>query len=808
MRCKWSTEELRLDYVERMNEQLRVCVSPDLLAKMQSPDFRKQVEALTHLTSFLSVDLSLFIESLDLIIKWIFVKMMDTTINTQVMKGILEMSAAMIAALEEDQYQLHQVEAEIFLMIMCDKSGHNNATFRTQIRGLMHSCTKIYPPAKVFNYVLQGVNSKNNRSKVECLEELGALVLEFGTSVYQPRDIKAISKFVSHTDGSVRIAAVGAVAEVYKLLEDRVWALIGECNDKAKEMLEQRFRMLNGGNSLSKTTPPKLAAKADVSTPRRPARPAEAPRTLTEPSDEEIPAKPFSGESKIPDVTYHPEELGRPDTLLYQDFDKLIPEIEPARPNILTTHIYTLLNQDMSAQVDSLVYINDELLSNVENYLEDFKEKGSQFIDAITKVMVQTFARPVAEVQIRFAKYFLSVVHKVCSSKQIMICLDEKTLYMLSEQVLRDLLIEDLDKLGERGEGELMLKTLNGTMLRILENCQATLVFVVLIRLLTRYRNDQSIPKMSGLIIRCLLKLTKILGNLKADLQVSRLLLAMHEYLIEHRGTTATDEIGNKTIKTILNELVKLEGERIWESYEAVRRHNMPDECIERWIRMMNSSLGPVPPISYQRLRSPPRAAGLPQELSEISAKLKAAETYDDGIRSLYGYTERNPGTELKFLPVELQRKVDEDIQRLRTRALETKAPSRFSLEAARAEAKAEIAAKPVEFSRPAESPKPAVEYARGPAIPSSTFQPQLSTPPRAGNENQEPESSTPFRIQDFQDRLAMMKKRYGLASSGDAGPPAASVSDLKTKVNSLLAPDSKALMSDMKARLDSLKKP
>jgi hypothetical protein len=53
-----------------------------------------------------------------------------------------------------------------------------------------------------------------------------------------------------------------------------------------------------------------------------------------------------------------------------------------------------------------------------------------------------------------------------------------------------------------------------------------------------------------------------------------------------------------------------------------------------------------------------------------------------------------------------------------------------------------------------------------------------------------------------------MMKKRYGLASSGDAGPPAASVSDLKTKVNSLLAPDSKALMSDMKARLDSLKKP
>ena len=821
LRCKWSVEELRLDYVERMNEQLRVCVSPDLYAKMSAADFKKQVEALTHLTSFLTTNRPMFIENLDLIIKWMFVKMMDTTINTQVMKGILELSAAMIAAFEEDHYMFHQVEVDIFLMIMCDKSGHNNATFRTQIRGIMHSCTKICAPAKVFNCVLQGVNSKNNRSKVECLEELGALVLDFGTTVYQPRDIKAIAKLVSHNDGSVRLAAVGAIAEVYKHLEDRIWGLIGEINDKAKEMIEQRFKMLNGGNAMNKTVPAKTQSRPEASTPRKAAKIPEPARVVTtEPSDDEIPPvtpiKPSNSDSKIPDIEYHPEELGRPDTLLYQDFDKLIPDIEPAHPNVLTSHIHTLLNQDMSAQVDSLVYINDELLPKVEIYLDDFREKGSQFLDAITRVMIQTFDKPVIEVQIRFAKYFLSVVHKICSSKPIMISVDEKTLYQLSEQVLRDLLIENLDKLGERGEGELMLKTLNGTMLRILENCQPTLVFVVLIRLLTRYRNDQTIPKMSGLIIRCLLKLTKILGNLKGDLHVNRLLLAMHEYLIQHRNVSASDEIGNKTIKTILNELVKLEGERIWEAYESVRRHDVQDECLERWIRMMSSTLGPAP-ISYQRMRSPPRAAGLPQELLEISSKLKAAETYDDGIRLLYAYTERNPATELKFLPSDLQRRVDEDIQRLRVRAHESKAPSRFSLEAARAELKSEqLSTKQIDYSRPVESPKtttiPAQEAFRTPPMAPPPSQsprvPNLDTPPRAGIENQEPEQATSFRIQDFQDRLAMMKKRYGLVNSGDSGPPTASVSDLKTKVNSLLAPESKTLLSDMKSRLDSLKKP
>lgn len=54
------------------------------------------------------------------------------------------------------------------------------------------------------------------------------------------------------------------------------------------------------------------------------------------------------------------------------------------------------------------------------------------------------------------------------------------------------------------------MKSLNTTMLRLLENCNQTRVFSSLLRLMKKYCADPSHPKMAGLIIKCLLKLTKV----------------------------------------------------------------------------------------------------------------------------------------------------------------------------------------------------------------------------------------------------------------------------------------------------------
>jgi hypothetical protein len=77
-------------------------------------------------------------------------------------------------------------------------------------------------------------------------------------------------------------------------------------------------------------------------------------------------------------------------------------------------------------------------------------------------------------------------------------------------------------------------------MLRMLENCNHTYIFVVLFTLLKNYKDDTSMPKLAGLIIKCLLKMSKIMDKLIDKIDLSRFLLAIHEYLqvIDHDNKT------------------------------------------------------------------------------------------------------------------------------------------------------------------------------------------------------------------------------------------------------------------------------
>ena len=62
------------------------------------------------------------------------------------------------------------------------------------------------------------------------------------------------------------------------------------------------------------------------------------------------------------------------------------------------------------------------------------------------------------------------------------------------------LLTTNLEKIGENKEGELILKNLNSSMLRMMENCNPTYIFCTLFALLKKYKDDQKLPKLPGLL--------------------------------------------------------------------------------------------------------------------------------------------------------------------------------------------------------------------------------------------------------------------------------------------------------------------
>jgi hypothetical protein len=97
-------------------------------------------------------------------------------------------------------------------------------------------------------------------------------------------------------------------------------------------------------------------------------------------------------------------------------------------------------------------------------------------------------------------------------------------------------------------------------MLRLMDNADPTHIFCVLFNLLRKYKEYTVLPKLPGLIIKCLLKLSKILERLTSTLDMERILLVIHEYLIvvDHDAKSQNDEMGIRIVKTVINELVKI----------------------------------------------------------------------------------------------------------------------------------------------------------------------------------------------------------------------------------------------------------
>ena len=86
----------------------------------------------------------------------------------------------------------------------------------------------------------------------------------------------------------------------------------------------------------------------------------------------------------------------------------------------VTRHIHFLKYADISKRVDSLVSINEMIVSMDQESQPVMMKAANELIGAIVFVLNESFDKPVDEINVRFTKYFVSVVVKICSSQVIM----------------------------------------------------------------------------------------------------------------------------------------------------------------------------------------------------------------------------------------------------------------------------------------------------------------------------------------------------------------------------------------------------
>ncbi|RZC65417.1 hypothetical protein C5167_009104 [Papaver somniferum] len=663
---RFKFEELRLEQIQDLENDFMKYFREDLHRRLLSTDFKKQVDGLELLHKTLPSSAKDMVELLDILLKWFVLRFCES--NTTCLLKVLEFLPELFDALKDEGYHLTESEAAIFLPCLMEKSGHNIAQVREKMRELTKQIASLYSASKLFPYILEGLRSKNNRSRIECVDLIGFLMDAHSAEISgQLKSLQLVAALTSERDGELRKAALNTMAIAYKNLGDDVWKYVGKVSDAQKSMLDDRFKWKAREMDKRKEGKPGEARAAL----RRSVRDngADVAEQSGEILSRSVSGQVFARESIVhadPHVDRHisPRSLVTPngptdwnealDIILYGS-----PEQSVEGMKVVCHELAVATNDPESPAMDDLVKDADKLVSCLA-----------------TKV-AKTFNFSLAGASSRSCKYVLNTLMQTFQNKRLAHAVRESTLDSLITELLLWLLDERVPLMDD---GSQLLKALNVLMLKILDNAERTSSFVVLINLLrpldpSRWPSPASTEtfaarnhKFSDLVVKCLIKLTKVLQSTIYDVDLDRILQSIHVYLQglgmeEIRRRAGADDKPLRMVKTVLHELVKLRGTAIKGHLSMVPIDMEPQPIILAYIdlnlqtlaaaRMLTPS-GPVGQTHWgdSTNNSPSPAtnssdAQLKQELAAIFKKIGDKQTCTIGLYELYRITQLYPKVDI-----------------------------------------------------------------------------------------------------------------------------------------------------------------
>jgi cytoskeleton-associated protein 5 len=198
----------------------------------------------------------------------------------------------------------------------------------------------------------------------------------------------------------------------------------------------------------------------------------------------------------------------------------------------------------------------------------------------------------------RGCKYALNVMLQGMGVREVALGLPQATLRdAVSLLLLR--LLED-GGLLRFDEGPTLVRAVNVLMLKMLEASNRTYAFAALLRLLRDPPQGvppAAVPRFNDLVVRCLIKLTKSLQASAQGVDLPSLLLSLHDFFMslgvdEIRRRSSADDKPLRMVKTVLHELCKLEGRRVYAHAAGIPgRHANPQPIIFAYIQLNLSSL-------------------------------------------------------------------------------------------------------------------------------------------------------------------------------------------------------------------------
>ncbi|XP_077499940.1 cytoskeleton-associated protein 5-like isoform X2 [Amblyomma americanum] len=333
---KWNFSSPREEFHQQLKEQMGAANwAPSLVTNCFSADFKMHIRAIDTLLKFLSSSGGVEATSanVDLVLKWLTLRFFDT--NPSVLLRALEYLQALFPALCDTGYRMHDLEASSFLPYLILKAGDPKDTVRKGVHDILRRIYKVFPGYKVFNYLMQGLSSKNARQRAECLEELCFLFEVLGLPISEPTPavlLKEVARHISDRDSAVRNAALNCVVQAYFREEKRVFKYIGQLSDKDKSLLEERIKRTSRTRQAP-MLPPEESPPIESQTPPRPQSAVFVSATTVEPAaepEEVVNRRPETGAP----LGARPRSLG---VTLSSDLEKMLEQAASfALPKVLS----------------------------------------------------------------------------------------------------------------------------------------------------------------------------------------------------------------------------------------------------------------------------------------------------------------------------------------------------------------------------------------------------------------------------------------------------------------------------------------
>jgi len=183
---------------------------------------------------------------------------------------ILQFVIDFFGVMTKEGATLHDSEAAAILPFLIDKSGHKSERHKNAFKQAIVAAGELLPPNKLVQFLLQGLTSKNKKSRVVCLEEVLRVVEAAGITALGRSGAKEVGLCLDskENDVSCRNACLELAYSMFLAYGSDMSKLlkaIGDLSERSKSMIEDRIKQKNRAASAKPATAGAAATATGVS---------------------------------------------------------------------------------------------------------------------------------------------------------------------------------------------------------------------------------------------------------------------------------------------------------------------------------------------------------------------------------------------------------------------------------------------------------------------------------------------------------------------------------------------------------------